>query len=132
MFLVSRPYLSFCPDPKHFIVNFEQNVVKFAEKWGKCIEKCNFYIKYFDKIKCYADRPYLFFSELKPETHIYFWGGLMISILHRNKNCFTRSFQSYRLSDLSVIRHFVLTLFMDVAGLNHRLKVICFILLSRV
>ena len=38
----------------------------------KYIEKCNSYIKYFDKIKCYADRPYLVFSELKPETHIYF------------------------------------------------------------
>ena len=24
--------MSFCPDPKHFIVNFEQNVVKDAEK----------------------------------------------------------------------------------------------------
>ena len=44
---------------------------------GKCIEKCNFYIKYFfDKIKCYADRPYLVFSELKPETHIYFFLAL--------------------------------------------------------
>ena len=70
VFQVSRPYLCFCPDPKHFIVNSEQNVVKFAEK---CIEKCNFYIKYFDKIKCYAERPYLVFSELKPETHIYFF-----------------------------------------------------------
>ena len=43
----------------------------------KYIEKCNFYIKCFDKIKCYADRSYeyLVFSELKPETHIYifFW-----------------------------------------------------------
>ena len=36
----------------------------------KCIEKCNFCIKYFDKIECYADRRYLVFSELKPETHI--------------------------------------------------------------
>ena len=52
VFQVSRPYLGFCPDPKHFVVNCEQNVVKFAEK---CIEKCNFYIKYFDKIKCNAD-----------------------------------------------------------------------------
>ena len=25
----------FLPDPKHFIVNCEQNVVKFAEKWRK-------------------------------------------------------------------------------------------------
>ena len=35
VFQVSRPYLGFCPDPKHFIVNCEQNVVKFAGKWGK-------------------------------------------------------------------------------------------------
>ena len=40
------------------------------ENGGKCSEKCDFYIKYFDKIKYYADRPYLAFSELKPETHI--------------------------------------------------------------
>ena len=71
VFQVSRPYLGFCPDPKHFIVNCEQNVDKSAGKWGNCIEKSNFYIKYFDKIKCYADRLYLVFSELKPETHIY-------------------------------------------------------------
>ena len=44
---------------------------------GKYSEKCNFDIKYFDKIKCYADRPYLAFSELKPETHIYNFFGLM-------------------------------------------------------
>ena len=30
-------------------------------------------VKYFDKIKCYADRPYLVFSELKPETHTYIY-----------------------------------------------------------
>ena len=24
--------MGFCPDPKHFIVNFEQNIVKYAEK----------------------------------------------------------------------------------------------------
>ena len=72
VFQVSRPYLGFCPDPKHFIVNCEQNVVKFAGKLGKCIEKCNFFLKYFE-IKCFADRPYLVFSELKPGTHIYFF-----------------------------------------------------------
>ena len=33
----------------------------------KCKEKWNFYIKYFDKIKCY-----LVFSELK-HTYIFFW-----------------------------------------------------------
>ena len=70
VFQVSRPYIGFCPDPKPFIVKCEQHIVKYA---GKCREKCNFCIKYFDKIKCYADRSYLAFSELKPETHnIYF------------------------------------------------------------
>ena len=59
VFQVSRPYLGFCPDPKHFIVNCEQNVVKFAGNEQKCIEKCSFNIK---------DRPYLGFSELK-HTH---------------------------------------------------------------
>ena len=29
VFLVSRPYLGFCFDSKHFIVNCEQNIVKF-------------------------------------------------------------------------------------------------------
>ena len=52
----------------------------FSNLWesgGKCIEKCNFYIKYFNKIKCYANQPYLVFSELKPETHIFFcWPNL--------------------------------------------------------
>ena len=35
------------------------------------LKKCNIHIKYFDKIKCNADRTYLVFSELKPEIHIY-------------------------------------------------------------
>ena len=44
------------------------------ENGEECIEKCNFYnVKYFDKIKCYADRPYLVFSEVKPETHTYIY-----------------------------------------------------------
>ena len=68
VFQVSRPYLGFCPDPKHFIVNCEQNVVKFA---GKCIEKCSFYIKYFDKIKCYANWPYLVFFQSWNLKHTY-------------------------------------------------------------
>ena len=46
------------------------NLLENGEKY---IEKCNFYIKYFDKIKCYGDLPYLFFSELTAETHIYFF-----------------------------------------------------------
>ena len=60
VFHVSRSYLGFCPDPKHFISNCEQNVVKNG---GKCTEKYNFYIKYFDKINCYADQPYLVFFQ---------------------------------------------------------------------
>ena len=39
VFQVSRPYLGFCPDPKHFIVNCEQNVVNFAEKMGENVLK---------------------------------------------------------------------------------------------
>ena len=37
VFQVSRPYLSFCPDTKHFIVKHEQNIVKYmyGEKCGK-------------------------------------------------------------------------------------------------
>ena len=35
VFQVSPPYLGFCPDPKQFIVNLEENIVKYAEKWGK-------------------------------------------------------------------------------------------------
>ena len=35
VFQVSWPYLCFWPDSKHFIVNFEENLVKNAEKWGK-------------------------------------------------------------------------------------------------
>ena len=66
-------------------------MVKFA---GKGIEKCNFYIKYFDKIKCYADRSYLFFPELKPETHIYifFWPKLKHS---RSMHAYLKEFEIY-------------------------------------
>ena len=34
----------------------------------------SYWIKYFDKIKYYSDRPYLVFFSLKPETHIFFFG----------------------------------------------------------
>ena len=51
---------------------------KMLKNQGKYSEKCNIYIKYFCQIKCYADRPYLVFTELKPETHIYiFWPNCM-------------------------------------------------------
>ena len=75
-FQVSQPYLDFCPNPKHFIVNLSKMLSDLLKNGGKCIEKCKFYIKYFDKIKYYADRLYLVFSELKPETHIYIFFGL--------------------------------------------------------
>ena len=35
MFQVSRPYLGFCPDPKHFMMNFKENIVKYVEKQGE-------------------------------------------------------------------------------------------------
>ena len=43
----SRPYLSFCPDPKHFIVQNEQSIVKM----GNMAQKPNIHIKYKTKIK---------------------------------------------------------------------------------
>ena len=39
VFQVSRPYLGFGADSKHFIVNCEQNVVKFAGKMGENVLK---------------------------------------------------------------------------------------------
>ena len=45
---------------------------------GKCIEKCNFYIKYFDQMKCSADWPY-------QNTHIIFFFGLIIIETGRDK-----------------------------------------------
>ena len=44
-----------------------------------------YWIKYFDKIKCYSDRPYLFFFffSSKPETHILFWGPYRNSIYEK-------------------------------------------------
>ena len=32
VFRASRPYLGFCPDPKHFIASCKQNIVKYARK----------------------------------------------------------------------------------------------------
>ena len=63
MFQVSRPYLGFCPDPKHFIVNCEQNIIKYANmlengagEVGRgggvnVLKNAIFHIKYFDKTK---------------------------------------------------------------------------------
>ena len=45
VFQVSRPYLGFCPDLKHFIVDYEQNVVKFAKKWREMYWKMQFLFK---------------------------------------------------------------------------------------
>ena len=78
VFQVSRPYLSFCPDPKHFIVNCEQNVVKFAEKWGKMNWKMQFLYQIFwqNKMLCRPTIPSFFRAETW-NTHIYFLFGLM-------------------------------------------------------
>ena len=71
LFQVSRPYLAFCPNPKYFFKLWAKHQICW--KMVQNVVKNAFSIKYFDKIKYYADRPYLVFSELKPETHIYFF-----------------------------------------------------------
>ena len=67
-FQVSRPYLGFATT-LNILLWIVSKMSNLLENGEKCIEKCNFYIKYFDKIKCYADRLYLVF--FRPETHIY-------------------------------------------------------------
>ena len=71
MFQISLPYIGFCPDPKHFIVNCEQNVVKFAGKWEK-IQVCwkmQFLYKLFwqNKMLCRLTIPTFF----RAGKHIY-------------------------------------------------------------
>ena len=86
MFQVSPPHLGFYSDPKHFIVNCEQNVVKFAEKWGKMYCKMQFLYKIFwqNKMLCISS-----FSELKPETHIHFFLALLQTYLFSRLLVFT-------------------------------------------
>ena len=71
VFQVSRPYLGFCLDPKHFTVNCEQNVVNSAEKWGKMYWKMLFLYEIFqqNKMLCQPTIPSFF----RAETHIYFF-----------------------------------------------------------
>ena len=78
MFQVSRPYLGFWPDPKNFIVNCEQNVVRFAGKWGKIYWKMQFLYKIFwqNEMLCRPTIP----SFIRSETwnkHIFFWPYLI-------------------------------------------------------
>ena len=72
VFRVSRPYLGFCHDPKHFIVNCEQNVVKSANKWGKMYWKMQFLYKIFwqNKMLCWPTIPSFLRSW---NTHIFFF-----------------------------------------------------------
>ena len=47
VFQVAQPYQGFCFDPKYFIVNFEENIVNYAEKWGEMLWKMQYlYIKF--------------------------------------------------------------------------------------
>ena len=93
VFQVSRPHLGLRPNPKHSTANRKQNAASptpniplqtesktLPAPLEKCIERCNFYIKYFDKIKPHANRPYPVPSKLKPETHIYFFFCLITRI----------------------------------------------------
>ena len=72
-----QPYLGFCSDPKYFIVNCKQNVVKSAGKWGKKYWKMQFLYKIFwqNKILCRPTIPSFFRAETW-NTHISF-GGLI-------------------------------------------------------
>ena len=80
VFQVSRPYLGFCPDPKHFIVNWEQNVVKFAGKWGKIYWKMQFLYKIFwqNKMLCRPTIP-IFFGAETWNTYIHHFFALVES-----------------------------------------------------
>ena len=75
VFQVSRSYLGFCPDSKHFIVNCEQNVVNFGEKWGKMYWKMQFLYKIFRQNRMLI-RPTIpcFFRAETWNTHIFFFG----------------------------------------------------------
>ena len=81
VFQVSRPYLGFCPDPKHFIVNCEQNVVKFAWKWGKIYGKMQLLYKIFwqNKMLCRPTIP-IFFRAETWNTHIFFFFCLSATV----------------------------------------------------
>ena len=63
----------FFPDSKHFIVNYEQNVVKYAGKWGKKYWKMQFLYKIFwqNKMLCGPTIPSFFRAETW-NIHIFF------------------------------------------------------------
>ena len=68
VFQVSRPYLGFCPNPKDFIVNSEENIVKCAEKGGEGAGGGGG-----DVVKKAISIPYLFFFRAETcNTHIFF------------------------------------------------------------
>ena len=87
VFRVSRHYLSFCPDPKHFIVNCEQNVVKFAEKWEKMNWKMQFLYKIFwqNKMLCRPTIPSFFRAETW-NTHIFLFRLMTCKIANEQRN----------------------------------------------
>ena len=69
VFQISRPYLGFC-----LTLNILMCIVsKMLENGGKCIEKCSFYVKYFDKIKCRLTIPSFFWAETW-NIHIFLFG----------------------------------------------------------
>ena len=82
VFQVSRPYLGFCTDSEHFIVNCEQNVVKFAGNWGKMYWKMLFLYKIFRQNKMLC-RPTIlsFFRAETWNTHIFFFFFALLLVL---------------------------------------------------
>ena len=77
VFQGSQPHIGFCPNPKHFIVNCEQNVVKFAEKWGEKYWKIKFLYEIFQQNKMlWRSTIPSFFEAETWHTYIFFaWCG---------------------------------------------------------
>ena len=66
-------YVFHFPDPT-FIVKFEQNIVKYAEKMWKMWYEIQYTYKILEQNKIVMPT----FSELKPETHIFIYALLLV------------------------------------------------------
>ena len=83
VFQASRSYISFCPNPKYFILNCEQNIVKCAGKWEKMYCKMLFLYRILrqNKMLCRPTIPSFFFQSWNLKhtmSYIFFmaWGTI--------------------------------------------------------
>ena len=76
MFYLYAPYIYQLCCIIGYRVNISFCFLTVSQSWHHLL------IRYFDKIKCYSDRPYLDFFSLTPETHIYIF--LALSRNHRH------------------------------------------------